>query len=102
MPAYRVRINPKNYNPLTKAANPNKYWEVSQMANKDSEQVTWLCGDIRVSGVPIQTLFESAAVDGFRRKGAVAPIELIFHGVILRGHDNAIEINERTTDYEVR
>jgi hypothetical protein len=88
---YRVRLNPKAYNPLTKKITAEKIWEVEQMKTKDSDGVKWHCHDVQIgrSGrlVPIHELFVIP-------KPGEKPSELEFEGYVLRGYDGSICIQE--------
>lgn len=77
---YRVRLNPKNFNPLTGKAGALP-WEVEQVADKDSPRVIWHCASVCIGHTPV-TLGGNDFVE--------------FYGVIFTdGRTNAIVIQER-------
>lgn len=83
---YRVRINPKAFNPLTNKVIPGRLWEIEQCASKDSERVIWHCADIRIDSVPIRELFQPPT------KKEDLPWEGDYFGICVRGQDDVIEI----------
>ena len=85
---YQVRINPRAVNPLTKAIDESRIWEVEQCRTKDSERVKWHCADVKVDGEPITKIFK------FPKKGE-PPTEMEFYGIITRDYDDAISISTK-------
>jgi hypothetical protein len=82
---YKVRLNPRAFNPLTKKVNADRLWEVEQTADRDSEKVVWHCADVRVNGTPIRDLFKLP-------KDGEPPWEMTASGACTRGQDDVIEI----------
>lgn len=82
---YLVRINPRAVNPLTKAIDATRVWEVEQAATRDSEKVKWHCADVNIDGASVTKIFK------FPKKGE-PPAQMEFYGVVVRGADDAIQI----------
>lgn len=88
---YIVRLNPKAYNPITRAIIVSRLWEIEQCANKDSGRVIWHCADVRVDKTPIRELYTLP-------KEGENPWEAEYFGICVRGQDDAIEI--RTGEHD--
>ena len=91
---YLVRQNPKAYNPLTGQVDPQRLWEVAQVAwdggsGHDSEEVVWHCAEVVVNGRPISDMVMNEPE---------APLELTFHGICTRDQNNAISIRTGRND----
>jgi hypothetical protein len=84
---YLIRLNKKAINPLTQKLNPQRRWEVIQKADKDSEQVTWHCSDVRIGERNAQEYFEMPPPPK-----TIWDWELHFVGTVARGQDNAVVI----------
>lgn len=88
---YKIRLNPRAFNPLTRKVNSDRLWEVEQVADRDSEKVIWHCADIRVDGVPIKDLFK------LPKEGDPA-WEITCAGICVRGQDDVVEIKKGKHD----
>jgi hypothetical protein len=85
---YKIRLNPRAFNPLTKQIIASRLWEIEQVADKDSERVIWHCSDIRVNDKPIRELY------ALPKPGDPA-WEIECYGIAVRGQDNAIEVHTK-------
>ena len=101
---YTVRPNPKAYNPVTGLTDPKKVWEVAQHewaggTGHDSEQVSWLCAEVKINGVPItEVIATRTSAQTPAEKLKVAEKGMEFYGICTRDQDNAISIREGRTD----
>lgn len=82
---YKVRLNPRAYNPITGKVDPKRVWEIEQCSTKDSEKVIWHCAEVLIDGVPFRTIFVLP-------KAGEKPFEAEYQGIVVRGQDDAIEI----------
>jgi hypothetical protein len=88
---YLIRLNPKAFNPITRAVIASRLWEIEQCSNQDSECVIWHCADVRIDGIQIRMFF-TLPKDGEK------PWEKECFGICVRGQDNAIEIHTGASD----
>ena len=104
---YTVRLNVKAWNPLTSKVDTRRLWEVEQAANKDSAKIAWHCANVVIrhydgKEVPITELFAAARLLQTREPKVPGqkkpPIEFTYWGIVMRGQDDAIVIQEGQHD----
>jgi len=88
---YKVRLNARSFNPMTRRVDLTRLWEVEQMENKDSAKCIWHCAAVRVG----ETLLSPELFAKYQLKTFD---EIVYHGIIVRGQDNIIEIKEGRHD----
>jgi hypothetical protein len=106
---YTIRLNIKAWNPLTSKVDTRRVWEVEQAQNKDSASAVWHCANVIIrqhdgKEIPIIDLFAQARllqakepkVPGQKRP----PIEFVYWGIVMRGQDDAIVIQEGRSDVQ--
>ncbi len=88
---YKVRLNPRSFNPLTRRVDLSRLWEVEQVADKDSAKVIWHCTAVRVGEHLLDPVL-------FAQYQKTTYDEIVYHGIITRNGDNEIAIREGRHD----
>jgi hypothetical protein len=86
---YIIRLNQKAFNPVTRALDHKRMWEVEQVAARDSARVIWHCADVRVDTTPVREFFTLSAGEQWSKE---------CFGICIRGADDALEIRTGKAD----